>query len=265
MAADAISRPAPRRREEEVLVWPDLLFVEFIASLIFTIGILVLSFAANAPLLDEANPDRTPNPSKAPWYFLNLQELLVHMHPALAGVVVPTVFLILLAIMPYYDRSNEGQGVWFGTPRSVRLTSVFTLVGAATTLLLIIWDAGKLTFLPGEIRTNAAIRTEINWPDWTRDIPYLPFEIRILNDRFQHLDFPAFLSEQAIPLFWMVGVPIALLVAFHKIGWILTRRDAMVALFSGFVGAMAVLTLVGTSFRGQGLELLWPWDIVYTE
>ena len=71
MAAEAISRPAPRRREEEVLVWPDLLFVEFIAALIFTIGIMVLSFAANAPLLDEANPDRTPNPSKAPWYFLN--------------------------------------------------------------------------------------------------------------------------------------------------------------------------------------------------
>jgi hypothetical protein len=265
MAADAISRPAPRRREEEVLVWPDLLFVEFIAALIFTIGILVLSFAANAPLLDEANPDRTPNPSKAPWYFLNLQELLVHMHPALAGVVVPTVWLILLAIMPYWDRSNEGQGVWFGTPGAVKLTVVWMFLGALLTLLLILWDAGKLEFLPAEIRTNRAIQTEINWPEWTTDIPYLPFEIRILNDRFQHLDFPAFLVEQAIPLFWMVGVPIGLLVAFWKAGWIHTRRDAMVALFSGFVGAMAVLTLIGTSFRGQGLELLWPWDIVYTE
>ncbi len=105
------TNPRPRReRDEEVLVWPDLVFVEFIAAIFFTIILLALSAAFNAPLQDRANSDITPNPSKAPWYFLNLQELLLHMHPALAGVVVPTVALILLAIIPYIDRRNEGQG-----------------------------------------------------------------------------------------------------------------------------------------------------------
>src|SRR5579884_3677932 len=98
----------PRReRDEEVLVWPDLVFVEFICALLFTVSLTLLAFVANAPLQDTADPNHTPNPSKAPWYFLNLQELLLHMNPALAGVIVPTVLLILLAIIPYYDRSNE--------------------------------------------------------------------------------------------------------------------------------------------------------------
>ena len=86
--------------------------------MLFLILLLGLSTVINAPLLDQANSDITPNPSKAPWYFLNLQELLLHMHPALAGVVVPTVALILLAAMPYVDRSNEGQGVWWGGTES---------------------------------------------------------------------------------------------------------------------------------------------------
>src|SRR6202163_214200 len=120
----------PRReRDEEVLVWPDLVFVEFIAALLFTLALVALSFAANAPLQDHANPNHTPNPSKAPWYFLNLQELLLHMEPSLAGVIVPTVFLILLAAVPYYDRSKEGQGSWFATVNSVRITIWSTIVG----------------------------------------------------------------------------------------------------------------------------------------
>ncbi|MGH2584720.1 MAG: menaquinol-cytochrome C reductase, partial [Dehalococcoidia bacterium] len=106
MAAPPVerTRPAPpperrarRERDEEVLVWPDLVFVEFIAAVLLTVTLTILSAAISGPLLDKANPDATPNPSKAPWYFLNLQELLLHMHPALAGVVVPTIFLILLA------------------------------------------------------------------------------------------------------------------------------------------------------------------------
>src|SRR5437660_2418741 len=81
---------AVRQRDEELLVWPDLVFVEFISALVFTIVFTVLSVVVNAPLLDRANASVTPNPSKAPWYFLNLQELLLHMDPALAGVIVPT-------------------------------------------------------------------------------------------------------------------------------------------------------------------------------
>src|SRR5437016_5990016 len=128
--APGAARPRPKReREEEVLVWPDLVFVEFISAVLFTITFVILSALINAPLINRANADVTPNPSKAPWYFLNLQELLLHMNPALAGVVVPTIFLILLAAVPYYDRSKEGQGSWFATVNSVRITIWATIVG----------------------------------------------------------------------------------------------------------------------------------------
>ena len=75
VVARPVARPQARARDEEVLVWPDLVFVEFIAALLFTITLFILSVVINAPLLDQANADVTPNPSKAPWYLLNLQEL----------------------------------------------------------------------------------------------------------------------------------------------------------------------------------------------
>jgi len=120
--ASAPPSTRPRReREEELLVWPDLVFVEFISAVVLTLAFTVLSAVLNAPLLNRANLNVTPNPSKAPWYFMNLQEMLLHMNPALAGVIVPTVALILLASIPYLDRSNEGQGAWFATGEWPRL------------------------------------------------------------------------------------------------------------------------------------------------
>src|SRR3989454_3133093 len=124
-APGAPSRPRPKReRGEEGLVWPDLVFVEFIAAVVFTITFMLLSVLINAPLLNRANPDHTPNPSKAPWYFLNLQELLLHMDKAWAGVLLPTIALGFFASVPYLDRSREAQGVWFGTKYSARLAVI---------------------------------------------------------------------------------------------------------------------------------------------
>ena len=100
VVARPVARPQTRVRDEEVLVWPDLVFVEFIAALIFTLTLFLLAFLVNAPLLDQANGDVTPNPSKAPWYLLNLQELLLHMNPAMAGVIVPTIWLVILGAFP---------------------------------------------------------------------------------------------------------------------------------------------------------------------
>jgi menaquinol-cytochrome c reductase cytochrome b/c subunit len=138
------SQVRPRReREEELLVWPDLVFVEFICAVLFTFAFTVMSAVVNAPLINRANADVTPNPSKAPWYFLNLQELLLHMNPALAGVVVPTVFLIILAAVPYIDRSKDGQGEWFGTPKSVAITVWSMIISTVITLVLVLFDAGK--------------------------------------------------------------------------------------------------------------------------
>src|SRR5258708_16262884 len=142
----AKARPRPRReREEEVLVWPDLVFVEFIAAVLFTITFLILSTLINAPLLNRANPDVTPSPSKAPWYFLNLQELLLHMDKAWAGVLLPTIALGFFMAIPYLDRSREGQGVWFGTKYAGRLTVAAVIYAALVSGLLVSFDAGNRT------------------------------------------------------------------------------------------------------------------------
>src|SRR3989304_106334 len=106
-AAEPVRARQRRRRDEELLVWPDLVFIEFIAAVLFTVLLTVLSVLVDAVLLDRAHPPVTPNPSKAPWYFLNLQELLLHMHPALAGVIVPTIALIALGAIPYFDRDHD--------------------------------------------------------------------------------------------------------------------------------------------------------------
>ena len=90
---------------DKVHVWPHLLLIEFVAALAITAFLLVFSALVNAPLLELANPNQTPNPSKAPWYFLGLQELLTMFHPMVAGVTVPTVGLIAYAITPYVDRN----------------------------------------------------------------------------------------------------------------------------------------------------------------
>src|SRR3990172_4636120 len=142
----AAARPRPKReREEEVLVWPDLVFIEFVAAVLFTITFLLLSVFINAPLLNRANPDVTPNPSKAPWYFLNLQELLLHMDKAWASVLLPIVALAFFAAIPYLDRSRQAQGVWFGTKYAARLTVIAAVYAVVVSAGLVIFDAGDRT------------------------------------------------------------------------------------------------------------------------
>lgn len=164
--AQAIARDTPstrpkREREQELLVWPDLVFVEFIAAVVFTITFVILSMLINAPLLDRANLNITPNPSKAPWYFMNLQELLLHMHPATAGVILPTIAIIILAALPYVDRSAEGQGVWFGTKNAVKIT-IFAAVYAGVLIpALVLYDQSRHV----NVTTEIAQRFDADW-EW---------------------------------------------------------------------------------------------------
>src|SRR4051795_13427166 len=90
---------------DKVHVWPHLLVVEFVASLVMTAFLLVFSTFVNAPLQTLANVNRTPNPSKAPWYFLGLQELLTMFHPMVAGVTIPGVGIFGLILAPFTDRN----------------------------------------------------------------------------------------------------------------------------------------------------------------
>ncbi len=91
--------------QDKVHVWPHLLVVEFVAALFITAFTLIFSIFVNAPLLELANYNQTPNPSKAPWYFLGLQELLTMFHPMVAGVTIPGIGLLALMIAPYIDKN----------------------------------------------------------------------------------------------------------------------------------------------------------------
>jgi menaquinol-cytochrome c reductase cytochrome b/c subunit len=95
--------------QDKVHVWPHLLAVEFVASLAMTAFVLIFSTFVNAPLLELANPNETPNPSKAPWYFLGLQELLTMFHPMVAGVTIPGMGIFLLILAPYIDRNPSNK------------------------------------------------------------------------------------------------------------------------------------------------------------
>ena len=277
VVARPVARPQSRNRDEEVLVWPDLVFIEFIAAMVFTITLFILSALMNAPLLDQANADVTPNPSKAPWYLLNLQELLLHMNAAMAGVIVPTIWLVIMGAFPYFDRNNEGQGLYFSTENSLKITIAGAVIGFVGTWGLILWDTGKLAFFLNDwfgvsggdtfrfLENVRSIQTQLPWPEWSRSITYLPFNLKILDQGFQNLDFPAWLVEQGIPTAFLVGLPALMIYGMWKVGWVVTRRDALIALFSGFVAAYGVLTLVGTAFRGQGQDLVFPWELKVSE
>jgi hypothetical protein len=94
-----------REQGDRINVMPHLLIEEFVAMLVVTAGLLVFSTFVNAPLRQLANANLTPNPSKAPWYFLGLQELLRYFHPMIAGITIPTFILVGLAAVPFIDRN----------------------------------------------------------------------------------------------------------------------------------------------------------------
>ena len=102
---------------DKVHTWPHLLAAEFVAALACTAFVFIFSVFVNAPLLQLANTNLTPNPSKAPWYFLGLQELLTMFHPMIAGVTIPGVGLIVLIFAPYIDKnpSNKPEDRKFAT------------------------------------------------------------------------------------------------------------------------------------------------------
>lgn len=92
---------------DKVHTWPHLLAIEFVASLACTAFLFIFSWFVNAPLLHAANFNQTPNPSKAPWYFLGLQELLTMFHPMIAGVTIPGVGIFGLMLAPFLDRNES--------------------------------------------------------------------------------------------------------------------------------------------------------------
>jgi menaquinol-cytochrome c reductase cytochrome b/c subunit len=123
-----------REQGDRVNVWPHLLIEEFVAMLVVTVGLVIFSTFVNAPLRELANPNLTPNPSKAPWYFLGLQELLRYFHPMVAGVLfAPTLVLLALAVAPFVDRNPSTKP----GDRKIAITMFTMLMMFGATLTII--------------------------------------------------------------------------------------------------------------------------------
>jgi hypothetical protein len=104
--------PVEKDESDRVWVWPDLVYTELISLIVCSVILIVWSIFLKAPLEQPANPANTPNPSKAPWYFLGLQEMLVYFDPWLAGVVLPGLIIVGLICIPYIDRNPKGNGYY---------------------------------------------------------------------------------------------------------------------------------------------------------
>jgi hypothetical protein len=109
--------------QQKTWVWPDLLYIEFIALILCTVALIVWAIWLRAPLEEPANPSATPNPSKAPWYFLGLQEMLVYYDPWYAGVVLPTIIIIGLMAIPYIDLNPKGNGYYTFHERKLAIST----------------------------------------------------------------------------------------------------------------------------------------------
>ncbi len=238
-----------------VHVWPHLLMIEFLCAIVFTVTLFITSAFINGPLEDLANPEKTPNPSKAPWYFLNLQELLLHMDAGLAGVIVPSVALVMIALVPYFDLGPGQMGRWFTSERGkvvVIFSSIYT--AAALVFLIALDNFYNIKTLMASILPDAngkGLLTTIKVPVPGGDPNQGP-----LTPVDTQLDIV--MSNWVIPITSILLLSV-LLVFLVKRRFGADRRDIFQALFTGFVIAFAITTVVGTAFRGYGQAFDWLW------
>jgi hypothetical protein len=190
---------------EKTWVWPDLVYTELLCMVIGMIVLVIWGMAFHAPIEEPANPARTPNPSKAPWYFLGLQEMLVYYDPWLAGVVFPSLIIVGLMAIPYLDTNPKGNGYFTFAERKTEVT-LFLWGFLIQWVLLVILG----TFLRG--------------PNWNFFGPYEYWDVHkllALNNvnlseyvwiRFLHLPLPQNMFVRELPgilavLFYVVVLP----------------------------------------------------------
>jgi len=138
----ADGEPVGQRADSVVTTFPKVVYLELLVFLVLMIGLMVASLLFNAPLEEEANPLTPSNPSKAPWYFLGLQEL-VGYSAFWGGVGVPTILMIFLIVLPYIDRRQVGVGVWFARERMIMIGAwTLILIGIVVTTALGIYFRG---------------------------------------------------------------------------------------------------------------------------
>lgn len=162
--------------EDAVFTWPHLIYFELIPVLGMTVILTILSILSDAPLEEMAGPDTTPNPMKAPWYFLGLQELLVYFDPWLAGVVLPGMIIVGLLLIPYLDPNPKGVGYYTFSGRELAIT-IFVFGLALWYILIIVgvWMRGMdwQWYWP--------------WDDWSLHKPPAAVKLVDLGVTFQNL------------------------------------------------------------------------------
>ncbi len=207
--------------ENTVFAFPIVAILEALLAIGTTLFLLLFSLLRDAPLEELANPDLTTNPAKAPWYFMALQELLLHMHPVLAGILVPGLVVLFLIALPYLDNDPADSGRWFASSRGRKIviwTALYTLLVQAA---LIGFD--EFMGLRGLGAASPAILQFVG-----------PILFGVL----------------------LLGLPLLLLWRFKP-----NRREVMLLIFTVILVSAVVLTISGFLFRGPGMHLYPPWNM----
>jgi quinol-cytochrome oxidoreductase complex cytochrome b subunit len=186
------------------------------------LGILLIwAMLIPAPLEGIANPAISSNPAKAPWYFLGIQELLLHFHPLVGALIIPALAFVALAILPFFDFHLDSVGVYF---RSYRGRYLGVLSAGLALLITPFW-----------VLLDEFV---LDWAAW------LP-------------NWPTLLSNGAIPLALILLGIISLDEALRKL-LLANLEERILALFIFLFNALLVLTIIGIFFRGPGMALYWP-------
>src|SRR6195256_1109798 len=192
--------PIEKAESDRVWVWPDLVYTELISLILCSVVLIVWSIFLKAPLEQPANPANTPNPSKAPWYFLGLQEMLVYFDPWLAGVVLPGLIIAGLIAIPYVDKNPKGNGYYTFKERKAEI-SIFLFGFAVLWVSLIVLG----TFLRG--------------PNWNFFGPFEFWDIHKL-EALTNVNLSEYVWVRGLgigmPSFWLIReLPGIILVLFY--------------------------------------------------
>ena len=199
--------------------WPDLILRELVVGTVLVAVVMILAVFFAPDLGTPANPGMSPNPAKAPWYFVGFQELQIHFHPVVAVLVIPLVAVAGLIWWPYRRRDVDQTGVLFGSLTGRRTASIAGLIGLIVTPLWIIADE-----------------------KWLHSLAIGPTVV----------------GHGLLPFLILAAGVVGFRLALRKrLG--ATREDADQAVFVLLAAGFAVLTTTGVWFRGEGMALVWPW------
>ena len=222
--AGGIMMPTSDEKSEMVPSMPNLVFKEFIVALVLIAVLFTFSVFFNAPLLEKANPAYSLNPTKAPWYFAGVQELLMHFHPFFAAFIIPVGVVAFMAWIPYIKYDEPANGHWFISPEGKKTSKDTAWFAAIITLAGILFNEYLLNFE------------------------------KVLSP------VPAFISNGVLPLLILAGFMAAYYKFFLK-KFRLPKAETVQAVFVFITVSFIVLTLVGIFFRGKDMALTFPWNV----